>query len=632
VGWYRQREPLRSLTDEHLFATPVSMISFDHSVPSPPLPIPPVASADARASHQRSFDELGTPLFDVTFCVVDLETTGTSAQLCGITEIGAVKIKGGEFIGTFQTMINPGSVIPPEITVLTGITNAMVLPAPRIESVLPTLLEFIGDAVIVGHNVRFDLSFLQAALDRAQQPKLTNQSVDTCGLARRLVRDEVANCKLGTLASHFGLAHQPSHRALDDALATADLLHVLLERCGGLGVSGLDDLITLPKMAGHAQADKLRLTTSLPRRPGVYVFRNRAGAVLYVGKATNLRARVRSYFSSDTRRKIGQLLAETHSIDHRVCATTLEAAVIEVRLIHEHLPRYNQQSKNWKRYPYLKLTLNDLYPRLSVVRLAPDDGSLYLGPLPSTRIAKQIAEAIEMVVPLRKCSAIPGHASRSGVCAPAQLGIAVCPCAGEVEAHDYAVTVQRTVRGLLTDPDLLLSPLIARMGALAAEQRFEEAADVRERAAALTMAISRQRRFAGLIDSGRIVVEVDGAGSVELSNGQLSRSWDPNADSADPTLLSAPPLPFAPAMWGNIPKPLGQDLADELNCVASWLEVHAGMFRLVSTDRGLASLLPRLPSLDPRHSGLVRSERRDGRDDPRHGRDHRDRRKRHAAA
>ncbi|CAB4676435.1 unannotated protein [freshwater metagenome] len=138
---------------------------------------------------QLSLDDLGTPLSQVTFCVIDLETTGGSAASCGITEIGAVKLRGGECIGTFQTLVNPGCAIPPEITVLTGITHSMVMPAPRIEAVLPSLLEFIGDAVIVGHNIRFDLSFVQAALERDQRPKLTNRAVDTVALARRLVRN-----------------------------------------------------------------------------------------------------------------------------------------------------------------------------------------------------------------------------------------------------------------------------------------------------------------------------------------------------------------------------------------------------------------------------------------------------------
>jgi DNA polymerase-3 subunit epsilon len=562
---------------------------------------------------QRSFDDLGLPLYDVTFCVVDLETTGGSAERCGITEIGAVKLRGGECVGTFQTLVNPGAAIPPEITVLTGITQAMVIPAPRIETVLPTLLEFMGDAVIVGHNVRFDLSFLQAALTRSDRPRLTNRSIDTCALARRLVRDEVPNCKLGTLARQFRLDHQPSHRALDDALATGDLLHLLLERARGLGVSGLDDLLTLPTMAGHAQAGKLQLTSRLPRTPGVYLFRDRAGRVLYVGKATNLRARVRSYFSGDTRRKVGQLLRETHVIDHRSCATTLEAGVREVRLIHEHLPRFNRQAKDWSRYAYLKLTLNEPFPRLSVVRVTRDDGALYLGPLPSSSAAKRVAEAIETAVPLRRCTATPGRSTRAATCAAAQLGVATCPCTGEVSREQYAEVVARTVHGLREDPRILLEPLEHKMRSLAAAQRFEEAAEVRERAAALTQALRRQRRLDGLARSGRILVDIPGAGRVELRDGRLRQAW-PLGDETDPTAA----LPFGddrddPATdeTRTAPLPLARELADELACVASWMEAHAQTVHLVTAERGLSSPLPRLPSFDPRRARRGRpTERR----------------------
>jgi DNA polymerase-3 subunit epsilon len=458
---------------------------------------------------QRTLDDLGVPLRQVTFCVLDLETTGGSPGACAITEVGGIRVRGGECLGTFQTLVNPGLPIPPEIVLLTGITEAMVVPAPPIEAVLPAFLEFAGDAVLVGHNVRFDLGFLGAASAAGGYPPLANRVVDTCALARRLVRDEVPDCRLGTLARCLRLAHQPSHRALDDALATADLLHALLERAGSLGVLSLDDLLELPTIRAHPQLGKLRLTATLPRRPGVYLFRGRAGRVLYVGKASNLRSRVRSYFGGDERRKVSQLLRETEAIDHVVCPGPLEAAVLEVRLIHRHLPPFNRRSKLWRRYAYLKLTLDERFPRLSVVRVPrKGDGCLYLGPLASAGAARHVAEAIESAVPIRRCTGRPGREPRGWPCTPAQLGVATCPCAGTVSEADYSVLVQQVVDGLTADPSLLLDPLGDRMSSLARAERFEEAAAVRDRAAALARALHRQGTLDRLRRAGRVELEV----------------------------------------------------------------------------------------------------------------------------
>jgi DNA polymerase-3 subunit epsilon len=547
---------------------------------------------------QRSFDEMGTPLCDVTFVVLDLETTGASPATDAITEVGAIKLRGGECLGTLQTLVNPGVPIPPAITYLTGITEAMVLPAPPIDTVLPALLEFVHRAVIVGHNVRFDLSFLQAVARAGGYPRLDHAFVDTCALARRLIREEVPDCRLSTLAAHFRTTTRPTHRALDDARATGEVLHALLERAGTLGVLALDDLLALPTVKGHPQLNKLKLVARLPRAPGVYVFRDAGGRPLYVGKATDLRRRVRSYFSGDERRKVGQLLRELATIDHQVCDTTLEAAVLEVRLIHQLSPRFNRQAKLWRRYAYVKLTLDDRWPRLSVVRSArAGDGCIYVGPLPSAGAARTVAEAIETAVPLRRCRGrVPADPAgrRAAPCTPAQLGVASCPCAGTVTADEYAAYVETTVRGLTTEPDLLLDPLERRMRQLAAAHRFEEAADVRDRAAALARALSRQRRLDALVRAGRLVVEGPGGERALLDRGRLVSS------------AGAPPPPAGPPD-GDPAAPLPTALVDEVACVSSWLEAAASRLRVVDCTGGLAWPLPRLPRFEP--VGVTRSRR-----------------------
>ena len=557
---------------------------------------------------QQSFEDLGTPLYEVTFVVIDLETTGASAADCAITEIGAVKLRGGECLGTYQTLVDPGSAIPPEITVLTGITQAMVMRAPRIESVMPSLLEFIDGAVIVGHNVRFDLSFLNAALQQLGRPRLTARWIDTLSLARRLLRDEVPNCRLSTLADRLRLSHRPSHRALDDALATGDLLHFLLERAATLGVLGLEDLIALPTLAGSPQAKKLNLTDGLPRKGGVYLFRDARDEVLYVGKAANLRSRVRSYFSTDERRKVSQLLRETHRIDHHVCRNGLESAVLELRLIQQHLPRFNRQGTRAGKYPYIKLTLNERFPRLSIVRTIRNDGALYLGPVASTRAAKRVVEAIHSATPIRRCGLASRASTTASLCASAQLGVSCCPCSGATSQTEYAAVIEELVTNLTSRPDLLLAPLVARIEKLAEQQRYEEAADVRDRAETLAGLLRRHRRFDLLRRAGRVRLGI-GKTWVELHGGRLSRSGhatdavepsDP-PELSDPSELSAPSAPSsAPTPTaGPLPVPERHD-ADELLTVVGWIERNVAKLTIEEVEGVLASPLPALPVFKPK--------------------------------
>lgn len=547
---------------------------------------------------QRSFDDLGQALVDTTFVVLDLETTGGSAAEDRITEIGAVKVRGGEVLGTFATLVDPGRAIPPTITLLTGITEAMVAKAPRIEAVLGSLVDFIADSVIVGHNVRFDLGFLAQALQAHQWPALGNRSIDTVALARRLLREEVPNCRLSTLAQRFRLAHRPSHRALDDALATVDLLHLLLERAAGLGVTGMEDLSLLPSLAGHPQAAKLRLTEALPRRPGVYLFRGSSGTVLYVGKATDLRARVRSYFSTDDRRKVGALLRETDRIDHKVCPTTLEAAVLEARLIRRLTPAYNSQGTRWRKSCYLRLTIEERFPRLSIVRDAREGDGCALGPIRSHSTARQVMEAIQSVVPLRRCAERIGTVPRRAApCAPAQMGVSTCPCAGQVSEAEYGEHVRVVSEALEGRHDLLLDPLEEHMNSLATQERYEEAALTRDRLAALASALDRKRRIERLVSCERLVLGLPGNEHVELRRGVLWSAWQDPREGA----LPLPPrsVEMRPDRLPDSGAVVPKAIADELVCVASWLDSNAERVRVELVQGALASPLPALARYTP---------------------------------
>lgn len=512
---------------------------------------------------QASFDDLGTPLHAVTFVVVDLETTGGSADGDAITEIGAVKVRGGEVLGEFQTLVNPGRAIPPTITILTGITHAMVVEAPRIETVLPSFLEFLGDAVLVAHNARFDVGFLNAAATATGHDRLTNRVLDTVALARRVVRSEVRNLRLGSLAAHFRSPVTPTHRALDDARATTHVLHALLERVGTLGVTGLEDLLALPTARGAPTFHKLRLTEGLPRSAGVYLFRDRTGSVTYVGKATNLRQRVRSYFYGDTRRTVTSMLAELTRIDHITCPTELEASVLELRLIHHHVPRHNRRSKPPKGQHWVRLT-DEAFPRLSIARTHRPDDSSALGPFRSRRAAETVLHALWDATPVRRCTGRPG--SREDVCRYAQLGVALCPCSGAIDEEVYRTAIA-PLHAAVDRPEAVLDPLAARMRALAASERFEEAGWLRDRHRALRRALERRHRWQLLQEAGRVVA-TDGEASVVVDHGRFVTSWV----GAEPLLPDAEPVERS-----TTPATVG--IAEELDLV--WKFLMAGDTRIM---------------------------------------------------
>jgi DNA polymerase III subunit epsilon len=455
---------------------------------------------------QGTFDDLGTALAGVTFVVVDLETTGGSPQDSAITEIGAVKVRGGEVLGEFQTLVNPHLPIPAFIQTLTGITTSMVAQAPPIESALPAFLEFAHGAVLVAHNAGFDIGFLKAATAAQGLAWPGFPVLDTVHLARQLVtRDEARNHKLSSLAALFGSPTTPDHRALHDARATVHVLHGLVERVGNLGVRTLEELSSYTSRVTPAQRRKRWLADGLPSEPGVYLFKDGQGRVLYVGTSVNIRGRVRSYFTaSEQRSRMAEMVGLAESVTPIVCATALEAEVRELRLIAEHKPHYNRRSKSPERATWVKLTV-EAFPRLSIVREVRTDGARYIGPFGSRASAEAAVAAVHEVIPLRQCVQRLSPHRPVGSCALADMGRCGAPCTGAQSVEDYAVVVADAVRALSGDSRSVVTALRTRMGTLAEQQRFEDAGTVRDRLLALVRGIARVQRIAPLAACAEII-------------------------------------------------------------------------------------------------------------------------------
>jgi DNA polymerase-3 subunit epsilon len=477
------------------------------------------AEADRPRFHQATIDDLGTPLAEVTFVVVDLETTGGSPKDSAITEIGAVKVRGGQVLGEFQTLVDPGREIPPYISVLTGITSMMVAAAPRIDAVLPAFLEFARGAVLVAHNAPFDLGFLRAACEETGVPWPAFASVDTAVLARRLLtRDEVPNCKLGTLAPYFSTSTQPCHRALDDARATVDVLHGLFERLGPLGVTSLEELTGLTRQIDPQRRRKRHLAEHVPSGPGVYVFRGPRDEPLYVGTSTDLRSRVRSYFTAgEQRSRMTEMISLAERIEALPCAHDLEAAVRELRLIAEHKPRYNRRSRFPERALWVRLT-DEVFPRLSVVRRVRPGAGVFLGPFPDRRAADAAVAAVHESLPLRQCTSRLSLTVLGTACALAGMGRCGAPCTGAQDREEYASVAAVFAAAVDSDPHQLVAPLLARVERLAAEGRYEDAAVLRDRVAVLVRAVRRRQRLQSLAAVPELVLaRPDGAGGWQLS-------------------------------------------------------------------------------------------------------------------
>lgn len=465
------------------------------------------------ADLHTSLTDIGEPLSATTFVVVDLETTGASARDSAITEIGAVKMRGGEVIGEFQTLVDPGSPIPPFIVALTGITDAMVVAAPRIEQVLPSFLEFLGDSVLVAHNARFDVGFLKAACKAHAYEWPQPEVVDTLVLARRATtKEEAPNKKLATLARVFGTQVTPNHRALEDARATGEVFHGLLERLAAFGITHREDLASLRHQVPTELRRKATMADGLPPKPGVYVFRGPLGDPLYVGTSRNIRSRVKSYFTrGETRRHIRDMLSLAVGVDAHVCPTELEANVLEIRLINQWRPHYNHKSVRPERTPWLRLS-EERYPRIVVKRASHREPG-WLGPMRSIGDAQRAAEALQQALGVRQCTQRLTIVPRAGAhaCIQKDLGTCAAPCVlGAESGYDHTVTVARDVMEGEVSP--VVAVLERAVNEYAQAEEYERAAELRDSLSAVIEGATRKTRLDSLQACSLVAVRrVEGA-------------------------------------------------------------------------------------------------------------------------
>src|SRR5215218_1181069 len=437
----------------------------------------------------RTTDPASLALEEAPYVVFDVETTGSSAGKGGeITEVGALKLLRGEIVEEFSTLVNPGRRIEPFVARLTGITDRMVAGAPPISEIMPRFEAFVEGSVLVGHNVHFDCSFVTAA--RGGVP-LPNPVLDTLKLARCLVPG-LRRYRLASLVSQFGVRAMPNHRALSDATVTAGVFLKLLKMLRSAGVQSVGEAAIL-RGRGRIKPQKQHLASGVPNTPGVYYFVDKHGTVLYVGKAKDLKARVRTYFNGgDGRRKVGRLVEEVAEVRVRETESELHALILEAREIKRLLPRYNSVGRDDKASWYIRLDLGETFPVPERVSANPsENGLIHLGPYRSAGVLDTCIEALGRIFPLKRCS------GDGEVCLYGQMG-RCAPCLGMGE-QEYRREVVDEVVALLRGEggEEHLRALVSERERLAAGLEFEAAARLRD----LISGIERIRLSRTVVDA-----------------------------------------------------------------------------------------------------------------------------------
>jgi len=529
------------------------------------------------------------------FVAIDVETTGLRPVNQRVIEIGAVRFRDGLEVGRFATLVNPHKRIPKAIIALTGIRDADLADQPEFDAIADELVAFVGASVVAGHNVGFDLGFLDAELRRTGRQPFANERIDTVGLAMKLLPG-VRKPSLDRVAKALGIPSRDLHRADVDAELCGKVAILLVDHARNAGVSDIDIVKAIANSAarrakesigrGRTQLDR-GLLKDIPKLPGVYLMHDRYDHVIYVGKARNLRDRVGSYFSQPVgyTRKMDGLLEHLNRIETVVVGSEIEALLLESQLIRRYQPRYNTALRSSERYPYIRVDLSNPWPRLTVVRDRPDDGARYFGPYRNTSGARRTVEFLNDVLPLRTCPrSFKDARSYGSPCIQLDLHKCLGPCTGKVQRHDYRALVDDVVAFLEGNESVLFDRLQAGLIVAADKLDFERAARIRNsiQSAQQIIRVQQQMNDATVHHTLLLVqpgIEADSRETMLIVEGrrwaQITARPGETGDAAERLARS-----WKRYRTTGVP-PLDNSAVDENAILNRWIHQHAGHAALV---------------------------------------------------
>lgn len=525
------------------------------------------------------------------FVALDVETTGLKPLHQRIVEVAAIRYQDGVEVGRFETLLNPGKRIPQYISGLTGITDAHVVDAPPFSEIAEEMVAFLGPSLIVGHNVGFDISFINAELKRLGQPSLVNERIDTLGLATRLL-PKIRKPSLDNVALAVGLNPRNVHRAGGDARLTAQVALRLAEQAQLQGKGSLDQIKALAGSAarrpregvgrGRAVLDR-SLLADIPKLPGVYLMRDAHDHVIYVGKAKNLRDRVASYYSQPLgyTRKMDGLLETMTTVHVEVVGSELEALLLEAQLIKWYQPRYNTALRAFEHYPFIRVDVANPWPRVTLAKARKDDGARYFGPFRNKSGARKTVDLINAVVPLRTCSrSFKDARSYGSPCIQLDLGNCLGPCVGRADRDGYMELVREVVQFLDGRDDVLYERLWRGLEDAAARLDFEKADKLRREIQQIGQVVGAHKQLREAVETHTLLLVLPSADPAArevllVTGGRLWAQLRANRGNGAPELASR-----LERAWGRFQhhgnRPVDYDTVDDANILNRWLYRNAG--------------------------------------------------------
>jgi DNA polymerase III epsilon subunit family exonuclease len=525
------------------------------------------------------------------FVVLDIETTGLQASRQRIIEVAIATFERGTQRGLWESLCNPGRRVPAYVVKLTGIDDTMLEEAPPFVEIVETVVELLSGAIVIGHNVEFDIAFLNEELKRANRAPVVNDRLDTLTLASRLI-PSLRKPTLRAAADHLGIANRPGreHRAGFDASLTGHVALALLGPARDAGFYTLDDLKAIARPQPRRPRERMprassvvdrSLLADIPRAPGVYIMRDANERVVYVGKAKCLRDRVGSYFSQPLgyTRKMDGLIESLSRIQVEVVGSELEALLLESQLIRRYQPRYNTALRSHEQYPFIRIDVANPWPRVSLAKARKADGAEYFGPFRSATAARKTVDLINRVVPLRTCTrSFRDARSYGSPCLQLDLGRCLGPCVGRADWDAYMALVRNVVSYIDGRDQALHEVLWQGLEDAAAALDFERASRLRRELHASLALTTAQRRLRESTESSWLVLVTPSAraGSKEIMLILRGRMWSQQQIGAGDS-----PAQIAmglSASWERfLETGIGlpdHDSVDDMHILGSWLAKH----------------------------------------------------------